>query len=83
MKKLSAALLAILLFGASYVQACPACYGAAHSSRIDGMNAAIMTMVGITGFVLTGISTVFYTFWKRSRMMQDIDQNSPFESKGN
>lgn len=46
---------------------CPVCYGAADSPMIDGMNAAILTLVGITGMVLAGISTFFLYLIKRIR----------------
>ncbi|MFI5253685.1 MAG: hypothetical protein ACHQQQ_14790 [Bacteroidota bacterium] len=69
-------IISMMMLMAWNAQACPACYGAAHSSRIDGMNAAIMTMIGITGFVLTGISTVFFGIWKRSRLMRYNEQNN-------
>jgi hypothetical protein len=54
-------------------QACPSCYGNAQSSRIDGMNTAILTMVGIVGIVLTGISSFFIRMVKRSHNLINGD----------
>lgn len=52
-----------LLLGRDAV-ACPACFGAASGPTIDGMNAAILAMLGITGTVFGGI-VVFAIFMRR------------------
>lgn len=45
--------------------ACPSCYGAADSPMIDGMNTAILAMVGIIAFVLAGVVAFFLMMRRR------------------
>ena len=62
-------ILALALIGTliipSQVAACPSCYGNLQSPRSEGVNSAIMAMLGITGMVLTGISTFFFVVMRR------------------
>ncbi len=51
--------------------ACPVCYGAADSPMLDGMNVAIMVLLGITGTVLAGIGSFFIMMRKRSKILND------------
>ncbi len=50
---------------------CPVCYGAADSPLIDGMNAAILVLLGITGCVFAGIGSFFAVMRKRSKILHD------------
>mgnify|MGYP001583557044 CR=1 FL=1 len=56
-----------VLIGAAQASACPSCYGQAQGPVIDGMNRAIMTMIGITGFVLTGFVALFISIGRRAK----------------
>jgi hypothetical protein len=67
--------LVLVIANSQLATACPSCYGNAQSSRIDGMNTAILTMVGIVGFVLTGISSFFVRMAKRSRNLTNSDSS--------
>ncbi|RMD93558.1 MAG: hypothetical protein D6814_15485 [Calditrichaeota bacterium] len=49
-------------------QACPVCYGAPDSPLTAGMNLAILTMIGIIGFILS--SFVIFFIYLRRRAMQ-------------
>jgi heme/copper-type cytochrome/quinol oxidase subunit 2 len=51
--------------------ACPVCYGSTESNEIQGMNTAITVMLGITGFVLTGISSFFIYMMIRLRRLRN------------
>ncbi len=51
--------------------ACPVCYGAADSPMLDGMNAAIVVLLGITGTVLAGIGSFFIMMRRRSKILND------------
>ena len=55
------------LVGAAQASACPSCYGQAQGPVIDGMNRAIMTMIGITGFVLTGFVALFISIGRKTK----------------
>ena len=48
--------------------ACPVCYGANDSPMAAGLNAAIFTLLGITGVVLAGIAAFFFYLRKRSKV---------------
>ncbi len=50
--------------------ACPVCYGAADSPMTDGMNVAILSLLGITGGVLAGFIAFFVYLRKRAKMLQ-------------
>ncbi|MBS4028709.1 MAG: hypothetical protein KGZ58_08725 [Ignavibacteriales bacterium] len=61
--------------------ACPVCYGAPDSPITEGMNKAIIAMLGITGFVLTGITSFF--FMVRYKIKSSTPHSSFAEEKGN
>jgi heme/copper-type cytochrome/quinol oxidase subunit 2 len=50
--------------------ACPSCYGAPDSQVTNGMNMAIVSLLGITGGVLAGFVAFFVYLRKRARMLQ-------------
>jgi uncharacterized membrane protein YphA (DoxX/SURF4 family) len=49
--------------------ACATCYGAADSPMTQGMNNAILTLIGVVGLVYVGIGKVFLDFRRRSRKL--------------
>lgn len=59
------ALLAVV--GIAPAAACPVCVGAKDAPMTAGLSAAILVMIGITGVVLTTISTFFLIIWRRYR----------------
>lgn len=50
--------------------ACGSCYGDPHSSQTQGMNAAIMSMLGITATLFLAMSTLFFIVRRKVRMLQ-------------
>ena len=48
--------------------ACGTCYGAADSSATNGMNFAILSMLGITGTVLAAMTSFFLYLRRRARL---------------
>ena len=58
------------LIDPSYALACPSCYGAADSPMVDGMNMAILAMLGITGCVLAAISSFFIIMRRRLKQLR-------------
>lgn len=64
--------LLILLFIPEISKACAVCYGAQESPMTDGMNKAIMFLLLVICFVLTGVISVIILFYRRSKL---INQN--------
>jgi hypothetical protein len=55
--------------GAPGAQACATCFGASDAPMAQGMNAGIFALLGVIGFVLTGVVTFFgYLAWRMSRL---------------
>jgi len=48
--------------------ACPNCYGDPESPLTDGMNMAIISLLGVTGGVLTGLVGFFLYLRRRFRL---------------
>jgi heme/copper-type cytochrome/quinol oxidase subunit 2 len=51
--------------------ACATCYGAPDSPMTQGMNNAILTLIGVVGVVYVGIAKVFLDFRRRSKKLSD------------
>jgi hypothetical protein len=47
-------------------EACPVCFGGANGSG-QGMNAAIIFLLSVVGFVQLGFVALFFSFWRRAR----------------
>ena len=56
----------VLVAHPACVLACPSCYGAPDSPMTNGMNMAIMSLLGITGFVLIAFVSFFIYLRRRS-----------------
>src|SRR5262249_54932956 len=61
--------LAGLMALASPLSACPVCFGGP-SAGGQGMNAAIIFLLSIVGFVQLGFVALFITFWRRGRELR-------------
>lgn len=59
----------VVTFGMQTVIACPSCYGAADSPMTEGMNMAILSLLGITGGVLVSFVAFFVYLRRRARML--------------
>lgn len=70
-----------LLPGAAW--ACPVCFGAAEGPMIDGMNLAILALLGVTGAVLGSFIAFFVYLARRARMVREAEQwgEEPFGSR--
>jgi LPXTG-motif cell wall-anchored protein len=62
-KLLLTTLLTLLPFAAA--QACPSCFGDPDSPMTDGMNAAVLVLLGITGSMLVSLGVFFLYLRKR------------------
>ena len=47
--------------------ACAVCFGDVNSSAVDGMNNAIILLLGTTGVVLSGIVATIFSIGKKSQ----------------
>jgi LPXTG-motif cell wall-anchored protein len=67
-------ILAIVLVGTAMspivAAACPSCYGAQDSPMTDGMNMAILSLLGITGSVLVSFVGFFLYLKRRAMLLQ-------------
>ncbi len=63
--------------------ACGSCYGAADTPATNGMNFAILSMLGITGSVLAALTSFFLYLRKRARLyLAPIDAHDMTNEKG-
>ena len=51
------------------VYACAVCFGDVDSSAVDGMNTAIISLLGTTGVVLSGIVASIFSIRNKSKKM--------------
>jgi len=58
--------------------ACPVCFGAQDSPMTAGMNMAILSMLGIVGFVLSGFVGFFLFVRRRYKLHQKMISESTF-----
>jgi hypothetical protein len=65
----AAVLAALVLLGLQNGQACPNCYGDPQSPLTDGMNMAIVSLLGVTGGVLAGVAAFFLFLRRRLRLL--------------
>ena len=62
----------IALFGVrQVVQACPVCYGDPNAADVQGLNLAIIALLGLTGGVLGAFGTFFLYLRKRARLVNE------------
>jgi len=59
------AVVTILIAGSAL--SCPVCYGSQDSPSTQGVTAAIVSLLGVTGGVLTGFGSLFLRIRKRAR----------------
>ena len=60
-------ILLVVLFAQQTASACPSCYGASDAPMTQGMNMAILSLLGITGGVLVAFGSFFVYLRKRAR----------------
>lgn len=73
----------IALFYPATALACGSCYGAADTPATNGMNFAILSMLGITGSVLAALTSFFLYLRKRARLyLATVDDHEMTDEKG-
>jgi heme/copper-type cytochrome/quinol oxidase subunit 2 len=70
----------VALPGSAY--ACGSCYGAADSPATNGMNFAILSMIGVTGGVLAAMTSFFLYLRKRARLYLAAESEHPTNDNG-
>ena len=75
--RIAAAAVAFLVARAA--GACESCYGQqASGPMIDGMNTAILFMLGVIGAVLLVVAAFFVYMWRRGRRITEFHQVPQF-----
>ena len=69
MKRVARLLGSCVVFAATPAFACPVCFGGP-SAGGQGMNAAIIFLLSVVGFVQIGLIALFLSFWRRGREMR-------------
>ncbi|HEY2830168.1 MAG TPA: hypothetical protein VGJ88_08610 [Thermoanaerobaculia bacterium] len=64
-----AAVILVFAFAAA-ASACPVCYGTAQTPLTKGVNNGILFLLGIVGSVQVGFVALFFSFWKRTKALQ-------------
>jgi hypothetical protein len=67
-------LLFILLFVPETAQACATCFGDPSAPAAQGMNWAIITLLGVTGGVLGGVIATIISIGKRTKKFQQLNK---------
>lgn len=57
------------------VVACPSCYGAPDAPMTEGLNLALLSLLGITGGVLAAFVSFFVYLHKRTRSLSVLHHN--------
>jgi hypothetical protein len=73
MRRIVVTAAAFLVGGGSTVLACPACFGAAESSLIDGAKLGVIVLLAITLVVQGGFAGFFLYLRKRAKRMADVE----------
>ena len=60
----------VLVITTGSASACPSCYGAPDSPMTEGMNMAIMSLLGVTGGVLAAFVGFFVYLRRRAQQLQ-------------
>ena len=69
LRNLATSLPFIAILIANKAEACPVCFGAANGGG-QGMNAAIIFLLAVVGFVQIGFVALFFSFWRRAKEMR-------------
>lgn len=76
MRRLLIIAVGLLLLIPEFLTACPSCYGAADAPMTEGMNMAILSLMGVTGSVLVAFVSFFVYLRKRTRQFVEGSQVS-------
>lgn len=71
MKKFKLYIFITLLVIPATVNACAVCYGAVDSPMTNGMNMAILFLLGAIGFILLGVIALIFYFAHRAKLVNN------------
>ena len=57
----------LIILLSDIVYSCGVCYGDPNSAAVDGMNKAIISLLGTTGGVLSGVVLSIFSIGKKSK----------------
>ena len=58
-----------LMLASDRAMACATCYGAEGDPQTKGLNAAIITLLGVTYTLFTGMAVTAFVYWKKNRTL--------------
>ena len=61
-----------LLAASAPATACATCFGDPDSAATQGLNNAILVLLGVVGVVQGGFIALFVGFWRRARRRRDV-----------
>ena len=64
----------IILFVPETAQACATCFGDPSAPAAQGMNWAIITLLGVTGGVLAGVIATIISIAKKTKKFQQLNK---------
>ncbi len=73
MNRLLAAALGLALLAPARVWACAVCFGAKGDPQTEGLNMAILTLLGTTYTLFAAMIIMGILLWRRSKRVQAID----------
>lgn len=77
LRRFAASLFGLLMISLAQASACPVCYGEKGSAATEGLNWAIVFLLGVTGTVLSAVGAFFLRMKRRSKVTLDGDVDSP------
>ena len=66
----AAVIAVVLLAVAAVASACPVCYGTQQTPLTKSAGNGVLFLLGIVGSVQVGFVALFFSFWKRTKALQ-------------
>ena len=77
MNRIIAAALCLALFAPAHVWACAVCFGAKGDPQTEGLNMAILTLLGTTYTIFGGMIVMGILLWRRSKRIPADETQEP------
>ncbi|MFQ6607810.1 MAG: hypothetical protein ACE5EE_04650 [Fidelibacterota bacterium] len=79
MKKIAFLVWSVVILSIDNLSACATCFGAPDDPMTKGMNMAIITLLGITGSVMSMVGVMIVLLRKRARVIREKLSKSLYE----